>query len=72
MGPINPVTERHYKNLYKRLLSKNPCSHVHLAYSLRQPRVVYHLLTPLTLKIDRATSCRLLEYIRSIVTASNL
>ena len=26
---------------------------------------VYHLLTPSTLTIDRATSCILLEYIRS-------
>ena len=30
----------------------------------------YHLLTPSTLTIDRATSCRLLEYIRSVATAS--
>ena len=29
---------------------------------------LYHLLTPLTLTIDRATSYRLLEYIRSAAT----
>ena len=63
------VTERHRRSLYKRLLSKAPCSYVHLAYSLRQPHVVYYLLTPSTLTIDRATSCRLLEYIYFIATA---
>jgi len=30
---------------------------------------VYYLLTPLTLTIDRVTSCRLLEYIRFIAIA---
>ena len=40
-----------------------------LAYTLRTAYVsyaqVYHLLTPSTLTIDRATSCRLLKYIHS-------
>src|SRR5271169_7040600 len=43
-----------------------------LAYTSRTAYVsyaqVYHLLTPSTLTIDRATSCRLLEYIRSAAT----
>ena len=33
---------------------------------------VYHLLTPLTLTIDRVTFYRLLEYIYSVATASAL
>jgi hypothetical protein len=33
---------------------------------------VYHLLTPLTLTIDRAMSCRLLEYIRLAATVLRL
>src|SRR6266702_2221141 len=48
--------------------SGTPCPRVRLAYSLRQLRVVYHLTTPSILKIVRATSCRLLEYIRSVAT----
>ena len=62
------VIKRHRRSLHKRLLSRAPCSRVHLAYSLRQPHVVYHLPTSLTLTIDRATSCRLFEYIRFIAT----
>ena len=44
-----------------------------LAYTSRTACVsyarVYHLLTPSTLTIDRATSCRLLKYIYSVATA---
>src|SRR6266581_3917709 len=66
------VTERRRRSLHRRLPSGTPCPRVRLAYSLRQPRVVYHLPTPLILTIDRATSCRLLEYIRSAATTSRL
>src|SRR6266576_3224184 len=66
------VTERRRRSLHRRLPSGTPCPRVRLAYSLCQPRVVYHLPTPLILTIDRATSCRLLEYIRSAATTSRL
>src|SRR6266568_5146770 len=66
------VTERRRRSLHRRLPSGTPCPRVRLAYSLRQPRVVYHLPTPLILTIDRATSCRLLEYIRSAATTPRL
>jgi len=61
--------ERRRRSLHGRLPSGTPCPRVRFAYSLRQPRVVYHLPTPLILTIDRATSCKLLEYIRSIAIA---
>src|SRR6266568_2840528 len=48
--------------------SGTPCPRVRLAYSLRQLRVIYHLTTPSILRIVRATSCRLLKYIRSAAT----
>jgi len=63
------IIKRHRKSLYKRLLSKALYSRVHFIYSLRQPRVVYHLPTPSTLTIDHVTSYRLLKYIRFIATA---
>src|SRR6266567_8646767 len=66
------VTERRRRSLHRRLPSGTPCPRVRLVYSLRQPRVVYHLPTPLILTIDRATSCRLLEYIRLAATTSRL
>src|SRR6266568_8175917 len=62
------VTERRRRSLHRRLPSGTPCPRVRLAYSLRQPHIVYHLPTPLILTIDRATSYRLLEYIRSAAT----
>jgi len=47
-----------------------PCA---LAYTLYIAYVsyarVYHLLTPLTLTIDRVMSCRLPEYIRFVAIA---
>src|SRR6266702_6473561 len=66
------VTERRRRSLHRRLPSGTPCPRVRLAYSLRQPHVVYHLPTPLILTIDRATSCRLLEYIRLAATTPRL
>src|SRR6266699_5414548 len=66
------VMERRRRSLHRRLPSGTPCPRVRLAYSLRQLRVVYHLPTPLILTIDRVTSCRLLEYIRSAATTSRL
>src|SRR6266700_4295342 len=66
------VTERRRRSLYRRLLSGTPCPRVRLAYSLRQLCVVYHLPTPLILIIDRATSCRLLEYICLAATIPRL
>src|SRR6266576_3101263 len=66
------VTERRRRSLYRRLPSGTPCPRVRLVYSLRQLRVVYHLPTPLILTIDRATSCRLLEYICSAATTPRL
>ena len=62
------VTERRRRSLHGRLPGGTPCPRIRFAYSLRQPRVVYHLPTPLILTIGRATSCRLLEYIRSAAT----
>src|SRR6266704_3833157 len=62
------VMERRRRSLHRRLPSGTPCPCVRLAYSLCQPRVVYYLPTPLILMIDRATSCRLLEYIRLAAT----
>jgi hypothetical protein len=50
-----------------------PCA---LVYTSRTAYVsyarVYHLLTPLTLMIDRAMSCRLLKYIYSAATIPRL
>src|SRR6266571_7425410 len=66
------VTERRRRSLYRSLPSGTPCPRVRLAYSLRQPRVVYYLPTPLILTIDRATSCRLLKYIRLAATTPRL
>jgi len=66
------VTERCCRSLHRRLPSGTPCPRVHFAYSLRQPRVVHHLPTPSILTIDRATSCRLLKYIRSAATVLRL
>ena len=66
------VTERCRRSLYRRLPSGTPCPRVHFAYSLRQLRVVHHLPTPSILTIDRVTSCRLLEYIRSAATVPRL
>src|SRR6266436_7999823 len=66
------VTERRRRSLHRRLPSGTPCPRVRLAYSLCQPRVVYHLPTPLILTIDRATSYRLLEYIRLAATTPRL
>ena len=43
--------------------------HVIFGLTEYQPGLEYHLLTPSTLTIDRAMSCRLLEYIRSVATA---
>jgi hypothetical protein len=47
-----------------------------LAYTSRIAYIgyarVYHLLTPLTLTIDRVTSCRLLEYIHLAATVPRL
>ena len=66
------VTERRHRSLHRRLPRGTPCPRVRLAYSLRQPHVVYHLPTPLILTIDRATSYKLLEYIRSAATTPRL
>src|SRR6266702_6538556 len=66
------VTERRCRSLHRRLLSGTPCPRVRLMYSLCQPRVVYHLPTPLILTIDHATSCRLLKYIRLAATTPRL
>src|SRR6266704_5198947 len=66
------VTERRCRSLHRRLPSGTPCPRVRLAYSLRQPRVVYYLPTPLILTIDRVMSCRLLEYIRLAATTPRL
>ena len=63
------VTERRRRSLHGRLPSGTPCPRVRFAYSLRQPRVVYYLPTPLILMIDRATSCKLLKYIRFVAIA---
>src|SRR6266567_2645140 len=66
------VTECRRRSLYRRLSSGTPCPRVRLAYSLRQPRVVYYLPTPLILTIDCVMSCRLLKYIRLAATTPRL
>src|SRR6266576_7295488 len=66
------VMERRRRSLHRRLPSRTPCPRVHLAYSLRQPHIVYHLPTPLILTIDCVTSYRLLKYIRLAATIPRL
>src|SRR6266568_5103584 len=66
------VTERRRRSLHRRLPSGTPYPRVRLAYSLRQPRVVYYFPTPLILTIDRVTSYRLLKYIRLAATTLRL
>ena len=44
------VTERRRRSLHRRLPSGTPCPRVRLAYSLRQPRVVYTFLRPWSLR----------------------
>ena len=76
---IEPQRRRSSALIGGGVVSRNPTAGASigepraLAYTSRTPYVsyawIYHLLTPSTLTIDRATSCRLLEYIRIVATA---
>jgi len=62
------ITERRHRSLHRRLPSGTPCPYIRFAYSLHQPRVVYHLSTPLILTINYVTSYGLLKYIHLAAT----